>query len=402
MSRKATSPQWKSIADGVRAAIESGELQPGERLASEIDLAAQWNVSAVTAHKAMRELQREGWVVRKRRVGTVVADRQAMPPRRIAMVFVDFADMPQAGYARGVRDALPNDVKLLPYDTRRDPAREAACLKQIETDREADAIVCYATCAPENTPLFVQVARRMPLAFVDRFPGGFEQHGLLADAVMTDNSGSIQAGMELLRSRGHQRIAYFMEDAAPLISSVRERLTGYRQFMEERGEAPDRWVRALSRVIPVATYFARVLDHLEELLRGPEPVTAVCCQQDKLQAAVLEACVHLGVRVPEELEVLSFSDIAPSLLPMGRSVHRLVQRSEEMGGMAARRLLMRLEYPELLPQVIRVLADLHPATISNPRSRPRPGISRPTPVSEIRTPVKAAPRSRNKSSGVGR
>jgi LacI family transcriptional regulator len=370
--RANTQPQWMTIATGVRTAIERGELRPGERLASETDLAAQWNVSAVTAHKAMQELQREGWVVRKRRAGTVVAERRALPARRVAMVFTDLADMPQAAYVRGIRDALSDAVKLIPYDTRHDPVREAAYLREIETNKEADALVCYASCAPENTRLLVSLARQTPVVFVDRLPGDLTKEGLLVDAVMTDNAGSIQTGLEFLRSHGHQRIAYFMEDAAPYVSSIHERLAGYQEFMREVcGDDSERWVRKLPRAIPPALYFERVQEYLEALLQGPEPITAVCCQQDKLMAAVLEACVHLGIRVPEQLEVVSFNDIDPSLQPLGRSVHRLVQRAGEMGGIAARRLIARLENPDLSPQVMRLLADLYPATLRGSHSSSR-------------------------------
>jgi DNA-binding LacI/PurR family transcriptional regulator len=296
-----------------------------------------------------------------------------MPTRRVAMVFIDLMDRPQTGYARGIRDALPDPVKLIPYDTRRDPAREAACLREIEADNAADAVVCYALCAPENTRLFVSLARKIPVVFVDRIPGNLAQHDFPIDAVMTDNAGSVRSGLELLRSRGHERIAYFAEDAAPFISSVSERLAGYRQFMREtQGTDGEPWIRRLPKAVPVPVYFAHVQEYLEELLRGPQPITAVCCQQDKLLAAALEACVRMGIAVPDELEIVSFSDLELSLLPMGRSVHRLVQRSAEMGSIAARRLMMRLDDPDLSPQVMRLLADLHPATVVNgPRSHPR-------------------------------
>jgi hypothetical protein len=41
-------------------------------------------------------------------------EKAAKPPQWLAIA---------RGYARGVRDALPNTVKFLPYDTHRDAAR---------------------------------------------------------------------------------------------------------------------------------------------------------------------------------------------------------------------------------------------------------------------------------------
>jgi len=206
------------------------------------------------------------------------------------------------------------------------------------------------------------------LAFVDR-----QVAGVAADTVMTDNKASVLSGLQFLAARGHRRIAYFMEDQPYALSSVQERRDGYREFMAGAGQpqaAPERWVRRVPPTPSDSVYFALVEDELAQLLDGPAAVTAVLCQQDQLMASVLEACVHLGIAVPEQLEVMSFSDVDPALLPLARSAHRLVQRASEMGSIAARRLQLRLASPDLPPQVVRLQADLMPASYRRARALP--------------------------------
>ena len=45
--------------------IRSGQLKPGERIASEKNLAAEWGVSPLTVGKALAQLERDGYVVRR-------------------------------------------------------------------------------------------------------------------------------------------------------------------------------------------------------------------------------------------------------------------------------------------------------------------------------------------------
>jgi DNA-binding transcriptional regulator YhcF (GntR family) len=61
------------VAASVRARIENGELQPGDRVPSVRQIVAEWGVARATAEKALRVLRTEGLVVTHvRGAGTVV------------------------------------------------------------------------------------------------------------------------------------------------------------------------------------------------------------------------------------------------------------------------------------------------------------------------------------------
>jgi GntR family transcriptional regulator of arabinose operon len=346
--------RWVSIASAIKTAIRSGDLTAGARIASEVEMASQWNVSPVTVHRALSELQREGWVVRRRKAGTVVADRAAHPPIKIALVFTTLSDKPQGSYLSGIEESLAEGHQLLPMSSNSNVRDEAKCLERALA--ECSAVICYPTGG--NATLLNRIASTMPLVLVDRVPEGVE-----ADAIMTDNFGSMLMGLKHLHAQGHTRIAYFMEDQAN-ISSVRERRAAYLEFMkQEIGIAdPSRWERKLSASMTVwEQYVSCVEAALAELLTDPEPITAIACQQDSVMSAVLESAVHLGIRLPDDLAVLSFSDNGPRL-HLVNAVHRLVQRSAEMGHMAARRIQQRLNAPAATPpQIMRLMTDLYPA-----------------------------------------
>lgn len=75
-------PPYRQIADHLRAAIDRGELQPGDRLPSEAVLMAHYHVARMTARQAIQELRGEGRVVSEQGRGVFV--RQAPPVRRLA------------------------------------------------------------------------------------------------------------------------------------------------------------------------------------------------------------------------------------------------------------------------------------------------------------------------------
>jgi len=352
-----SSVKWKHIADAIRAQIESGDLPPGTPLPSETELAQQYGVCRVTAHRAMFELQRLGLVVRKRKAGTFVAEPPPAKPVFVAAVFPFVHDYPQVEYLRGIRSALPDQYNLLLCETHNDPHREAQYLRRMQ--HEADGIIIYPTCDPKNTALIQRLLESgKPVVCVDRQP-----EGVRCDVVMTDNYQSSLTGLRYLLDEGHRAIAHFTDDVL-YVSSIRERYEAYLQAMREAGNED---VNLLVRFFPSHVgikldYLAQaVYDALFTLLHQPRPVTAVFCLHDYYMVAVLEACDRMGVAVPEELEVLSFADAPPLMTRVTRSVHRLVQQVYEMGRTAALRLKRRIEGEVMPSEVITTLASFYPA-----------------------------------------
>src|SRR5215471_16475179 len=68
-----STPVYKRIQNSIRKRIESSELQPGDPVASERELAKVHKVSLMTARHALAGLEREGVVERRRGAGTFVA-----------------------------------------------------------------------------------------------------------------------------------------------------------------------------------------------------------------------------------------------------------------------------------------------------------------------------------------
>jgi 5'-deoxynucleotidase YfbR-like HD superfamily hydrolase len=70
---------YAQIAASIRAAILTGELEPGEQLPSTGALAVFFNVSKVTIGSAIRALREEGYVTSRPGAGVWVRDRVSLP-----------------------------------------------------------------------------------------------------------------------------------------------------------------------------------------------------------------------------------------------------------------------------------------------------------------------------------
>lgn len=70
-------PRYQQLKESIIARISSGELRPRDRVPSEYELVDSTGVSRMTANRALRELNVEGYVERVAGVGTFVADLKA-------------------------------------------------------------------------------------------------------------------------------------------------------------------------------------------------------------------------------------------------------------------------------------------------------------------------------------
>ncbi len=68
------SPRYIAIKLSISDAVREGRLKPGDRVPSEAELVEQFNVSRMTANRALRELQASGIVVRRAGVGSFIAE----------------------------------------------------------------------------------------------------------------------------------------------------------------------------------------------------------------------------------------------------------------------------------------------------------------------------------------
>ncbi len=141
-------------------------------------------------------------------------------------------------------------------------------------------------------------SRGIPFVLVD--PGGEPAHA--SPSVGASNwNGGLSATRHLLQL-GHRRIAVITGPERALAS--RARVDGYRTAMDTAGVPVD------PGLVRVGDFRAEEgLARARELLRLPDPPTAVFVCNDAQALGVYRAAAEAGLRIPEDLSVVGFDDL---------------------------------------------------------------------------------------------
>jgi GntR family transcriptional regulator len=89
VDRSSPIPLYFQIAESLKEAIQSGALEPGQRLDNELELAERLGVSRPTVRQAIQRLAQQGLVVRRRGLGTVVVTPRIQRPLALSSLSDD-------------------------------------------------------------------------------------------------------------------------------------------------------------------------------------------------------------------------------------------------------------------------------------------------------------------------
>ena len=283
-------PLYAQLKELVKEDISSGRLQPGTRLPSTLDMARSYRVCHKTVQLAMQALTREGYLVRRPRYGTVVAD---LPPHlfqkrktgRLVLV-VDYLD---DGFLSGpfVRELVEG-------------VRSAVDEAGWSLDTSVYSNFRPATDeGPFDGCLLLRPSREMALRIKKQgiptilLDVQHPRSGL--SFVQTDNADGIRQGLEHLVSLGHRKILYVHSDLmAPINHSGRER---HRAFLEI----------ASNLRLPVKEYAVPAED-LRSRTHGP-PYTAILTDGYSSTRRTLDQLREMGVEWPRDISIVAFDDI---------------------------------------------------------------------------------------------
>jgi DNA-binding LacI/PurR family transcriptional regulator len=265
------------------------------------------------------------------------------------------------GVARGMQKA-PLGLLLLPDSRYRDEAAR--------TVREAavDGFIVYS--APRNDPrVEAALARGLPAVTVD------QPRDTPTPFVGIDDRAAARAAAVHLRELGHVRVGVLSfiraldREGTLVLDMTVERLAGYEQGL---GVAWDDDLVRICRPNAAEPAHRAAL----ELLRLPEPPTAILAMSDVLAIGALQAADELGVSVPGELSLVGFDD-SPAAALATPPLTTVAQPHEEKGRLATERLLDAIEHGTdprsrdsrvILPTELVVRESTAPATRDRPSS----------------------------------
>jgi len=347
-------PVYAFIKRELKNQIESGELAEGTRLASEHELARQYNVSRNPTRQAMRDLELEGYIVRSPGRGSFVAPKaQWQKPlrvegwRTVALACPEF----ECHYTRSVvrrfnQTAVDKGFHTMFYFLRFSHEAEFEFLANMRNSG-VEGVAFWLQHATDKTLDLLRKFQKSgyPFVLVDPYVRGFQ-----TDFVVTDNEDIAYQLTKALVRRKHKNIAYITSELDN--TAAEDRFSGYRRALKEA---------AILFNVDLMGIFgssggspASVVSRIMAYRSRP---TAFLCADDGIAANLLDELAELGFDVPGDVQVALVDDNELTEA-LGIPMISAVQAGDEMGRQSAEILLERIESPQRTVQQRFLKAEL--------------------------------------------
>lgn len=244
--------------------------------------------------------------------------------------------------------AETNDYRLILCNTDDHLEQEADALNDMLAYRVSGIIMTpMSERAGNNERLLKRVqAAGIPIVFVDR-----EMKNITCDCVFVDNVRSSYEITRLLIQNGHRKIAIIAgpQDTMP----GRERMQGYKQALAEAGITPDPEHIRLADFRSQSSYEATL-----DLLSMQNRPTAIFSCNNLMTIGSLQALRSKNVCIPQDMALVGFDEVE-MLDILGYPLTVVSRATSEMGRVAMRLLLNRIEHMEEDPPFQRVVLQSH-------------------------------------------
>ncbi|MBX3427897.1 MAG: GntR family transcriptional regulator [Pirellulales bacterium] len=325
----AEKPRYRLIYDSLRSQIEGGGLRAGAKLPTEAQLMRQFAVSRTTVSRALRDLEIQGFLTRRRGSGTYVCATASVAEHLELAFFVPWVES-GAGlpYVEGLIHQYLADLT----STRRSTLSlqclaggatlEERVMASVDAlvERGVDGVFYYPAELPrEEMQLNVRAVEKLlrsgsRIVLIDRdivpYPGRSNYTRIGYD----NRRGSALLTSHLL-DQGARRIAFV---GIPEVSTaVADRLAGYHEAHRLHGLTVD------SELVFAADEIDLTRDFCDRILDDGRP-DAIICKMDRYAALLGRHLMAHGLRIGVDVRLAGFDDdpIA-ELLPVPLTTIRL-------------------------------------------------------------------------------
>jgi DNA-binding LacI/PurR family transcriptional regulator len=353
---------YQHILDG----IKDGLFAEGDQVPKEIELASQFNISRATVARALRKLEEEGIIERRKGLGTYVRQKQTS-----GLSFALVAGS-RKGNLTKISDALSNEAQnngygfMLGQIILEDVENMLPRAKQLCQQYMDRNVVGVFFIPMYLTKEYQYINRKIVEIFenagihvilMDRDICEYPQRSEY-DLVGIDNPTTGFALTEHLLSLGYKRIEFIAHTRLYGTSTITGRIVGYQQALRSKGITPDpKWIHIAKHSPFGSDDDLQFTDYsIKELLHDSE-AEAFICASDGIAATFMSSIINMGISIPEDFAVVGIDDDEyGKFLPVKLTTMR--QPCAELGEMAVRLMQQRLESPNFPPVHINLQCKL--------------------------------------------
>lgn len=348
--------KYRMLLESLKKDILGGKYTLEQPFPSVRALSRRFGLANTTVQRAVEALVQQGLVQRSQGAGSVVTRTGAL--RKIGLIVPGIAvsEFFRPVVTTLIRLAQENGYTLLFGETySNDPAKRVREARELAAEMIKNHVagVLYQPfeaasngMAMNQRILSVLDAKKIPVVLLDRdavMPPERTAHDLVA-------INNVDAGERLARhmvAAGARRIGFLTRFTD--VPNIESRLRGFLcakavlesqrvRFEVFRGAADDK------------TFIRRKM-------KGRNPPDAIVCDSDTTAAMLRQTLGDLGYSVPDDVRIAGFDDVRLASL-MTPPLTTIRQPCEEIAEQAFRRLLARVQKPDLVPLEILIAAPL--------------------------------------------
>jgi LacI family transcriptional regulator len=194
--------------------------------------------------------------------------------------------------------------------------------------KQVDGILLVPARSTASSLKLIQ-AQGTPLVVIDR-----RVPGVNVDTVRCDSEDGAYRLVQLLVKLGHRRIAALSGPQG--VSTADDRVAGYERALAEAGPTPP------PPLVYCGSYtYASGFELAKQMLAAQPQPTAIFAANNFIAMGAFKALQEAGVRVPEDIALVSFDDLPPAMVT-SPFLTVVAQPAYEMGRVATNRLLAQL------------------------------------------------------------
>ncbi len=345
----------REIYEYIHSGIVSGKLGIGDRIPTEAELATRFHTSRVTVARALRDLEQQGFLERRRGAGSFVSRPQNAESKLIGLITGESVGIFSMVCDEIARFAQTRGFGVLlgkwPVADIDQIIRFTQELSEQYIARRVSGVIFEPMYVPaEQMPVNARIAEAferagIPVVLLDRDIYDFP-HRSKYDLVGIDNRRGGFLLTEHLLSLGHRRIHFL---TAPLTAStVTARILGYFDALEQHGVEPEpEWVHRGN---------ADDQEWVREIHRRWQP-QAFVCSNDLEATRLMRSLLALDLRVPEDVALVGVND-DPYARVLTVSLTTLRQPHQHVAAAAVQVMVDRLENPMAIAREVRLGCEL--------------------------------------------
>lgn len=301
------SAKYVQLANALRTAISDGAYKSTNRLPTEQQLMQQFSVSRQTVRNALEILTKEGLIQRRQGSGTVILEQKPKSENNSIAIVISFANsyiFPSL-LMEAQQVLLENGFSALVYGTDNQFEKERKILLQLLEHPVRGMIVegTKSVLPNPNLDLYRQLqSAGVPIVFLHSCYPELDAPVVRDD----DERGGYLAALHLLE-KGHSHIGgvFKMDDRQGIL-----RYSGMIQALRDAdlpyNEENTFWFDSNQRLSLIEHGSTGWLEDCADRL--VKTCSAVVCYNDEIAYRLLDILLRCGVKVPQQLAIISFDN----------------------------------------------------------------------------------------------